>query len=249
LIKATIFKEAIVIDLNEERLGRILAYLIAQKPRNGRAGCPDEETLASYLASGLTPIMGEEMETHLAQCAACLDEVSAAYSSMLRDEKETVPEAFVTKAMALIPQVAREEGFFDMVVRLARGSLELVSTTGQLVEVPGLAGVRGKLESPGTTILQVEKEMGRFKVAVEVEPVEDELCQLAVTVRAGGALPADGIRLSLLAGGREQASYLARQGTAIFDRISPGDYRLAISEADAALGSIRLTIKEGLHGL
>jgi len=131
--------------VSEDQIGKILRYLMAQKPRNGRAGCPDEETLASYLASGLTPTMGEEMETHLAQCAACLDEVSAAYSSMLRDEKETVPEAFVTKAMALIPQVAREEIFFDMVVRLARGSLELVSTTGQLVEVPGLAGVRGKL--------------------------------------------------------------------------------------------------------
>jgi hypothetical protein len=238
-----------VIDPNEEQLGRILAYLMAQKPRNGRAGCPDEETLASYLAGGLIPTTSEEMESHLAHCTACLDELSAAYSSMLGDEKETVPEALVTKAMALIPHLVQEEGFFDMVVRLARGSLELVSTTGRLVEVPGLAGIRGKLESPGTTILEVEKEMGRFKVAVEVEPVEGELCQLAVTVRAGGALPADGIRLSLLAGGREQASYLARQGTAIFDRISPGDYRLAISEANAALGSIRLTIKEGHHGL
>ena len=237
-----------MIDRNDEQIGRILAYLMAQKPRNGRAGCPDEETLASYLADVLTPSMGEEMETHLAQCTACLDDLSAAYTSMRGDEKETVPEALIAKAMASIPQAA-QEGFFDMVVRLARGSLELVSTTGQLVEVPGLAGVRGKLESPGTTILQVEKEMGRFKVAVEVEPVEDELCQLAVTVRAGGALPADSIRLSLLAGGREQASYLARQGTAIFDRIPPGDYRLAISEANAALGSIRLTIKEGHHGL
>ena len=238
-----------MIDSNEEQIGRILAYLIAQKPRNGRAGCPDDEMLASYLANGLTPAAGEEMETHLAQCTACLDELSAVHSSMLGDEKETVPEALIAKAMALVPQATHEEGFFDMVVRLARGSLELVSTTGQLVEVPGLAGVRGKLETPGTTILQVEKEIGRFNVAVEVEPVEDELCQLAVTVRAGGALPADGIRLSLLAGGREQASYLARQGTAIFDRVSPGDYRLAISENNSPLGSIRLTIKEGHHGL
>src|SRR5262244_4135217 len=110
--------------------------------------------------------------------------------------------------MALVPQTAPEEGFFDMVVRLARGSLELVSTTGQFVEVPGLLGVRGRPESQGTAILQVEKEMGRFKVAVEVEPVEDELCQLAVTVSAGNALPADGIRVSLLVGGRWQASYL-----------------------------------------
>jgi hypothetical protein len=222
---------------------------MAQKPRNGRAGCPDEEILASYLAGGLIPATGEEVETHLAQCTACLDELSAAYSSMVEDEKETVPEALIARAMALIPQAAQEEGFFDMVVRLARGSLELLSTTGQLVEVPGLAWVRGKPESPGTTILQVEKEMGRFKVAVEVEPVEDELCQLSVTVKADGSLPADGIRLNLLAGGREQASYLARQGTAIFDRVSPGDYRLAISEANAPLGSIRLTIKEGHHGL
>jgi hypothetical protein len=238
-----------VIDSNEDQISRILAYLMAQKPRNERAGCPDEETLASYLAGGVTPTTSEEMENHLAHCTACLDELSAAYSSMLGDEKETVPEALVMKAMALIPQAAREERFFDMVVRLARGSLELVSTTGQLVELPGLAGIRGKLESSRTTILQVEKEMGRFKVAVEVEPVEDELCQLAVTVRAGGALPADGIRLSLLAGGREQASYLARQGTAIFDRVSPGDYSLAITEANTPLGSIRLTIKEGHHGL
>jgi hypothetical protein len=193
--------------------------------------------------------MDEEIHIHLAQCTTCLDEISAAYSSMGGAEKETVPEALVAKARALMPQAPQEEGFFDMVVRLVRGSLELVSTTGKLVEIPALAGVRGKPEAPGTAILQVEKEMGRFKVAVEVEPVEDELCQVAVTVKAGGSLTADGIRLSLLAGGREQASFLARQGTAIFNRISPGDYRLAISEANAALGSIRLTIKEGHHGL
>jgi len=205
--------------------------------------------LANYLAGGVTPTMREDMEIHLAECMACLDELSAAYGSMMVDEKEVVPEALVAKAMALKPQNPQEEGFFDMVVRLVRGSLELVSTTGQLVEVPVLAGVRGKLESPGTAILQVEKDMGKFKVAVEVEPVEDELCQLAVTVKAGAALPTDSIRLSLLAGGREQASYLARQGMAIFDRISPGDYRLAITEANAPVGSIRLTIKEGHHGL
>ena len=238
-----------MIDSNDEQLARILACLMAQKPRNGRAGCPDEETLASYLADALTSTASEGVETHLAQCTACLDELSAAHSSILGDEKETVPEALIAKAMALVPQAAQEEGFFDMVVRLARGSLELVSTTGRLVEAPALPGIRGRLETPGTTILQVEKELGRFKVAVEVEPVEDELCQLAVTVKTGGALPADGIRLSLLAGGREQASYLARQGTAIFDRVPPGDYRLAISENNAPLGSVRLAIKEGHHGL
>ena len=236
-------------DPNDDQIGRILAFFMAQKPRNGRSGCPDEEALAGYLTGGVTPSMDEQIEVHLAQCTACLDELSAAHSSMRGNGKEAVPEGLVAKAMALMPQNAQEEGFLDMVVRLVRGSVELVSTTGQLIQVPVLAGVRGKLESRGTTILQVEKELGKFKVAVEVEPVEDELCQLAVTVKAGGSLPADAIRLSLLAGSREQASYLARQGTAIFDRVSPGDYRLAISEANETLGSIRLTIEEGHHGL
>ena len=239
----------IVNERNDDQIGRILAFFMARKSRNGRADCPDEETLANYLAGGVTPSMDEQIHSHLAQCTACLDELSAASSSMGGEEKEAVPEALVAKAMALMPQTSQDEGFFDMVVRLVRGSLELVSTTGKLVEVPALAGVRGKAESPSTAILQVEKEMGRFKVAVEVEPVEDELCRLAVTVKAGGSLTADGIRLSLLAGGREQASYLARQGMAIFDRVSPGDYRLAITEANAPVGSIRLTIKEGHHGL
>ena len=238
-----------MIDPNNDQIGRILAFFMARKSGNGRAGCPDEETLANYLAGGVTTSMREDMEIHLAQCMACLDELSAAYSSMMVDEKEAVPEALVAKAMALKPQNAQEEGFFDVVVCLVRGSLELVSTTGRLVDVPIMAGVRGKLESPGTAILQVEREMGKFKVAVEVEPVEDDLCQLAVTVKAGAAVPTDGLRLSISAGGREQASYLARQGMAIFDRISPGDYRLAITEANAPVGSIRLTIKEGHHGL
>jgi anti-sigma factor ChrR (cupin superfamily) len=105
-----------------------------------RAGCPDEETLASYLAGGAMPTMGEEVETHLAHCTACLDELSAAHSSMLGNEEETAPEALVTKAMALIPQTAREEGFFEMVVRLARGSLELVRHDGATRRSPRTGG-------------------------------------------------------------------------------------------------------------
>jgi hypothetical protein len=71
------------------------------------------------------------------------------------------------------------------------------------------------------------------------------LSQVVVNVRANAGAVADGIRLSLMSGGREAASYLARQGTAIFDRIGPGDYQLEVSESGHSVGSIRLTIKEG----
>ena len=47
---------------------------------------------------------------------------------------------------------------------------------------------------------------------------------------------ADGIRLSLLSGEREQASYLARQGSAIFEGIPHGEYRLVVAESGVPLG-------------
>jgi hypothetical protein len=93
----------------------------------------------------------------------------------------------------------------------------------------------------------VEKEMGRFKVAVEVERVERELCQVAVTVKPQDGLAADAIRLSLVSGDREQASYLTRQGVAVFEQILPGEYRLEVAESGHSVGSIRLIIKEGHH--
>ena len=103
-----------MIDHNDDQIGRILAFFMARKSRNGRAGCPDEETLANYLTAGVTPTMRENMEMHLAQCTACLDELSAACSSMLGNEKEVVPEGLAAKAMALMPQPPQEEGFLDM---------------------------------------------------------------------------------------------------------------------------------------
>jgi hypothetical protein len=140
------------------------------------------------------------------------------------------------------------ENFLDLVVRLVLDSIELVTTSGQLVSVTAGAEVRGKVKSPVSGLLEVEKELGKFKIAVEVERTESDLCQVAVRVKTKGGSVAEGIRLSLMSGGREQASYLARQGAAIFDRIPPGDYRLKVSESGHSMGSIRLTIKESRNG-
>ena len=79
-------------------------------------------------------------------------------------------------------------------------------------------------------MLHVESELGEFKVAVEVERLEGDLCQVAVNVKSNAGSVADGLRLSLMSGEREQASYLARQGAAIFDRIPPGEYQLRSEE-------------------
>ena len=75
--------------------------------------------------------------------------------------------------------------------------------------------------------------------------VNDEYKHLVVKATPKAGSVADGLRFSLLSRGREQASYMARQGSAIFERIVPGDYQLAVAESGNCLGTIELTIKEG----
>jgi hypothetical protein len=85
--------------------------------------------------------------------------------------------------------------------------------------------------------------MEKFKVVMEVERVEANLSQVVVSVSGEEGKPAQGIRVSLLADGREQASYVTRQGEAVFDRIPPGEYNLALSAAGNPIGTIRLRME------
>lgn len=232
-----------MIDHDEERIGRILSHILSQqRQRTGRAGCLDEEVLASYLSGLLTGDAKENLEAHLATCTMCLDDLVAVHKAVEDKGVERVPQRVIDRAMSLVSPSQRGEELLDLVVRVVKDTVELVRTSGQLILSPAPVGVRGRPKPSQTSILQVEKEMGRFKVTVEVERVETELCQVAVRVRQEGGRPADGIRLSLVSGGREQASYLTRKGEVVFDPIPQGDYNLAISDSGTPVGTIRLRL-------
>jgi len=155
----------------------------------------------------------------------------------------------VDRAMALVQSPKAQENLFDLVVRVVKDSIELVTTSGQwmnpVAAVP--VGVRGKAQPLHTSILQVEKEIGTFKVSVEVELVEAGMCQVVVGIKDSKGVTVDNIRLSLLSQGREQASYLTRHGEAIFDHIPKGEYHLSLSESGTPLGTIRLRMEEDDH--
>lgn len=93
-----------------------------------------------------------------------------------------------------------------------------------------------------TNTLQVEQEVGRFRVAVELDLSEAGMCQVVAHVREESGEPAEGVRLSLSSGEREQASFLTRDGLVVFDRISPGEYSIAVSESGNVVGKIRLNL-------
>lgn len=237
-----------MIERDEDLLGRLLRRLPQIKPgRQGRSGCPDEEALAVYLTGALGESDNGALENHLTGCAFCLDELLAAHHAAQDEARAAVPAKAAARAMTLLAKPKLTSEIFNLVVGLARDSLELISSSGRLVMPTLAAEVRGKGKPASTGILRIEKILGELQIAVEVERLEGNLCQVAVNVTPYGKSATDTLRLSLFSGAREQASFLARQGSAIFDRIAPGEYQLAISAAGNALGTIGLTIQEGGH--
>ena len=232
-------------DRDEERIERNLSHLLTrQRRRTERATCPDEESLASYLVGFLTEDAKRGLEAHLADCSFCLEDLVSAHKAAQDNESDKVPQQLVDRAMSLVPPIQGRQNFLDLVVRLVKGSLELVSSSGRLILATAPAGIRGRPEPSETSILQIEKEMGKFNVTVEVERVGTNLCQVVVKVKEKDGKLAEGIRLSLFSGGREQASYLTRQGEVVFDRIAPGEYNLAVSDSGVPVGTIRLRMEE-----
>ena len=233
-------------DQNENQIRRILRRLISKSEAAiTRAACPDEETLANYLGGHLAEAVKAPIEAHLAQCSFCMEEVAAAFKAEQLPMTETVPERLVNRAMNLVPEPRRESNVLDLVIRVVKDSLELVRTTGEWISPLTLApiGVRGRPQPSENSILQVEKQMGDFKVGIEVERVESGICQVAVSVAGQGGTPADNLRVSLLSGGREQASYLTKNGEAVFERIPQGAYDLQISDSGAPVGVVRLAME------
>jgi len=241
-------KESAVIERDDDFLVRLLRRLPQIMPgRQGRSGCLEEEALAVYLSGSSGEADYAVLENHLAGCTICLDAVLAAHHAAQVESSAAAPAKAVARAMALLAKPSLAGELFNLVVGLVRDSLEIISTSGSLVMPTLAAEVRGKTNSTGAGILRIEKNLGELQIAVEVERLEDNLCQVAVNVTPYGNPAADGLRLSLFSGAREQASFLARQGSATFERVAPGKYQLAVSAAGNSLGTIGLTIQEGSH--
>ena len=227
---------------NDEEIGSAIQKLLSKRSAmETREGCPDEESLATYLTGSISDQQKEKLEKHLAECHFCLSEITAASES---GAMAHAPQGLVERAMALVA-ASKQDGVLDLVVRFVKDSLELVRQSGDWIVpmAPQPVAVRGAQSPFASGLVHVEKEFGELKVAIEMERGESDLCQLSVTLFAADGKPAEGMRVSLIAGEREQASYLARQGRAVFDSITNGNYKLIISRGGASLGMITLSVE------
>lgn len=226
-------------ETDENRIAEVLRRLSGRaRELADRVNCPDEEELAVFLGGGSSNDIVKIIEAHLAECSFCLDDIVVAFKADESRESATVPQYLMRKVQALVD---RREPLFEVVAKLVQNTIELMKTSGRVVSMPPPV-VRGAAKPVLPNALQVEQEVGRFRIAVEIEVSEPEACQIVANVTENTGLPAEGVRLSLNSDEREHASFLTRGGIVVFDRIAPGEYSIAVSESGAQIGKIKLSL-------
>jgi hypothetical protein len=226
-------------DAFEHRIAGMLRRLRGRTAgASERTDCPNEEKLSLFLNGALAADARDELESHLVTCAYCAEEVVSGYRAADTDSAAQAPEPLVRRARGLVPQ---KEALFDLAVRLVRGTIELINTSGRIVPLPSQV-LRGEPRPVEANALQVEQKVGLFKIAVEIDVSKADACQLIANVAEENGSPAEGVRLTLSSQNREQASFLTRAGVVVFDRIAPGEYSIAVSESDNVVGKIRLNL-------
>ena len=229
---------------DDEKIAEVLRRIASKKQSSlNRASCPDEESLAAFVSGHFDDESRSQLESHLAVCHFCLEDVVATFRAVNDLDIDAVPEGVRARAMALL-QPSTDVGFFDFVVRFVGESMELARLSGEWISGLALQPVaaRGTSKEPTTSFLQVERDFSGKKLSLEVARVDSELCQVIAKIDSMDGSPAEGLRLTLLAGERERASYLIRRGQATFEGLAAGDYEITVSEAAARLGTIKFKI-------
>ena len=234
-----------MIDNDDNGFGKTVRRILDRRSgQTTRDDCPNEENLAAYLTGASLDQERDRLEQHLAACAYCLTEVAAANDAGETGVSANVPRWLMERAMGVVA-APKGENVFDLVVRFVKDAVELARQSGEWIVImaPQPAAVRGAAATGASSMLQLERAMDDHKIELEVERVESNLGRVVVRVKSADGKPADGLRVSLTAGGREQASFLIRQGQAVFDGVPQGDYQLVISRAASTVGTINLKIE------
>jgi hypothetical protein len=234
-------------DELDKKINGSLAGIKKQGPGTKKSRCPDDNLLASYADGVLRDNVKEGVERHLTECNNCLDLVISYNKVKVSEAHEAVPDvptALINKAMDLVKD--KGEGIFDIVLKFARETIDIITNPGNLgisysaVPVPVRSG-----ESPTeANLITLNRTFSEVESAVDVERVGEGRVNISTRIKdISSGKPAEGLRVSLLDPDREIASYIAKNGEACFEGLGFGKYVLRYQKHGEETGRISLNIK------
>jgi hypothetical protein len=189
--------------------------------------CPDAELLAMYIDNRLEKKRKEWLEAHLVDCDSCLEQVVLCTGV----QKEQVKQKSKNEAV-------------DVVVRFLKNTVEVISELKdiQVVPVPALAAVRGK-DIPSLKTARFKREFADLTVEVELKSPNGKAGEITINTHKNQS-PVNKVRVSLLSGDKEQASFLTKEGYVSFELRRMGRYLIRLSKNKLSLGEISFEVME-----
>jgi len=237
-------------------LDKILKAIMEQKYPPGRAtegkDCISEERFAEYLANLLGTAQREAVESHLIQCENCFQK-SIVFSRVLdelkRDEMIDMPEKLIETTKTIVREETPKD-LIEVVLEFGENIIRIIKDTAGICTIPepAVLSVKGSdTASGGPVIAELRRVFNGIKADIMVEKINEAECEIqaALSEAESGKL-LDDIRINLVAGGRELASYLTVQGIASFRNLPFDTYTLALYKGSTFIGllKIRLLIRQ-----
>jgi hypothetical protein len=236
-------------------LDKILKAIMDQKypPGNATEGkdCISEERFAEYLADLLGTAERGAVENHFIQCEACFQK-SIVFSKVIDDmqsrEMIDVPEEVIEKTKTLV----REETPKDMiavVLEFGENIIRIIKDTANICTIPEpavLSVKSGDTPSKGPGMAELSSVFNEIKADISVEKINNAECEIQATLSgAESGKLLDDIRINLISGGRELASYLTVKGHASFRNLLFDTYTLTIYKGNTFIGLMKIKLLIG----
>jgi len=229
------------------------------------SNCITDEAFSLYLENLLNEREKEDIEEHLIVCKACRQKSIALHKFKEEIQKEdllTAPMRATEKAKQLVMEPVTHN-LVEVVLEFARDTVRIIKNTGSIFQ-PIEASLNMSLElarerkyvyhQQRHEIIPVEgaawaeaayfvNEFDGLLVAITIEKVTESECEMKIRTADSSGLPIDGIRLNLILGEKELASYLTREGYAIFKNLSFNEYSLVIVRNQETVGMINLKLE------
>jgi hypothetical protein len=217
--------------------------------------CPEEEILGDYLEKRLSDEERSRLETYLAECDECLEELLVVKNLIKSDrlpEYDPVSKRVTEGAIHLladripVPRRSVKDTIVQPIKRLWSwianlNSLKLYSNTG-------LAHVRSHDLVSHCDGFRTKKSFEKIETEIEIEKTSNDRAVIRVHL-ISDAQNQYNIRVTLLnKDQREISSFLLNGGYVVFEDIYFDHYSLVFIRNGAAIGTYPFEIKGTYHG-
>jgi hypothetical protein len=238
-----------------DELDNILKKIIgkhAEALSSGGKDCLSENQFAGYLDNALSPGEKESVEKHLLQCMTCFRK-SILFARAMEEMEHAGQVDVPGDLMERTKQLGRRRAGVaaaEVVLSFGKNVITIIKDSARICTVPGPVAFTARDSGKEETVHQVAKISTRFhgmKADISLEKINNTEFEIEARVSdAASGNPLDDIRINLVCGTKELASFLTENGSVLFRRVTFERYVLEMFKGREFLGAVPVTLMAAL---